>query len=61
MILGTFYWASLVGEKNIDSGVPCPSPHWDSYWFPGRKGSECLLIRNERLVYDQKTSSFQTS
>jgi hypothetical protein len=41
--LGTFYWAFLVGERNADSWVPCPSPHWDNRWSPGmiRKKAAC--------------------
>ncbi len=27
--------ASSVGERNADSWVPCPSPHWDNHWSPG--------------------------
>jgi hypothetical protein len=32
---GTFYWDSLVGERNGDSQVPYPSPHWDNHWSWG--------------------------
>ncbi len=32
---GTSYWASLVGERNADSWVPCLSPHLENRWSPG--------------------------
>jgi hypothetical protein len=25
----------LVGERNADLWVPCPSPHWENHWPPG--------------------------
>ncbi len=33
--LGTFYWASLDGERNMDPRVPCPSSPWGNLWSPG--------------------------
>ncbi len=64
LALGTFYWASLVGERNADLWVPRTIPHWDNLWSPGvnkKGGRSSYGTENLSLPKFHPNPSSQTS